>query len=64
MKNLAVLQNIGIPMGIDPSHFWDNLYLSKHECGFISKLIKKDFSRAKKFHEIFQFIFKSPLYNQ
>ena len=64
VRNLAVLQIIGIPMVIDPSHFWDNLYLSKHECDFISKLIKKDFARAKKFHGIFQFIFKSHLYTQ
>ena len=54
--NKIVLQTIGIPMGIDPAPFWANLYLSKHECDFMSKLIKTDISRAKKFHATFRFI--------
>ena len=54
--NLIVAQTIGIPMGIDPAPFWANLYLSKHECDFISKLIKTDIARAKRFHGTFRFI--------
>ena len=56
MGNLTVLQIIEIPMGIEPVPFWDNLYLSKHECDFIGNLIKKDIARAKKIHGIFRFI--------
>ena len=41
-------------MGIEP--FWANLYFSKHESHFMSKLIKKYFGRNKLFQGIFQFI--------
>ena len=46
----------GIPMGIDSVIFWANLYLSKHECDFMVKLIQEGTIWAKKFHETFQFI--------
>ena len=36
--------------------FWNNSYLWKHECDFMSKLIKKEFSWAKKFHVTFRII--------
>ena len=40
--------------------FWnrktDNLYLPKHECDFMGKLIKVDIGQAKKFHGTFLFI--------
>ena len=36
--------------------FWNNSYLWKHECDFMSKLIKKEFSWAKKFHGTFRII--------
>ena len=35
------------PMGIHPNDFWGNLYPSKYECDFMSKLNKKDIIRAK-----------------
>ena len=53
MRNLTLLQSIAIPMGIDPTPFWVNLYLSKHEYDFMGKLIKEDIARATKFHGTF-----------
>ena len=38
--NLTVLQTIGISIDLTP--FCANLYLSKHECNFMDKLIKED----------------------
>ena len=29
--NSLLVQNIGIPIGIDPAPFWANLYLHRHE---------------------------------
>ena len=40
--NLVLLQCIGIPMGIDPARFWENLHLYNYEIDFISSLIKTD----------------------
>ena len=37
-------------MGIDSATFWVNLHFSKHERDFMSKFIKKDIARTKKFH--------------
>ena len=56
MGNLTVLQTIGVSMGTDPAYFWANLYLSKHECDFMGKLIKQGIARAKSFHGTFRFI--------
>ena len=39
-------------MGIAPAPFWANLYISKHECHFISKLIKKALLEIKRFMEL------------
>lgn len=43
-------------MGIDSATFWVNLHFSKHERDFMSKFIKKDIARTKKFHGTFRFI--------
>ena len=41
---------------IDTASFWANLYLSKPEPDFISKLIIEGNARAKAFHGTFRFI--------
>ena len=45
-----------IPMDISKAPFWANLYISKHEYAFMSKLIKEDVARGKTFKIIFRFI--------
>ena len=40
VRNLTVLQTVGISIDLAP--FCANLYLSKHECDFMDKLIKED----------------------
>ena len=52
--NLTVLETIDIRMGINQAFFWATLYLSKQERDFVCKLTKKDFARAKMFHETFR----------
>ena len=54
--NRLFIQDIGIPMGIDPAPFWANLYLHRLEFKFIHKLISKDMARARKFHACTRFI--------
>ena len=54
--NVVMRQNIGIPMGIDPAHFWANLFLYTYEHDYIKKLIKEDRVKAKLFHSTFRFI--------
>ena len=54
--NLVFLQNIGIPMGIDPAPFWANLYLYYYESIFITKLSRTDRYRGFKFRNCFRFI--------
>ena len=43
-------------MEIDPAPFWVNLYLYKHECDYIGKLIDSDKTRARKYHGAYRFI--------
>ena len=50
------MQTIDIPKGIDPAPFWGNLYLPKHDCDFMGKLITEDIAQAKKFLETVRFI--------
>ena len=38
--NKLLVQNIGIPMGIDPAPFWANLYLHRLEYDYMISLIK------------------------
>ena len=52
----CVLRTIGIPMGTDSAIFWANLYLSKHEYNFMSKLTQEDTTWAKTFYEDVWFI--------
>ena len=49
-------QRIGMPMGIDPVPFWDNLYLYYYEEKYISGLIGCDKIQARKFHAVKSFI--------
>ena len=56
MENFVILQTTVISMGIVPAPFWAGLYVSRHECGFMNELIKKDFGGTKKFYGIFRFI--------
>ena len=56
MGNLTVLQTTGIPIGIDPAPFWANLYLSKHECGFLGKLLKMALQEVKSFMGLFDLL--------
>ena len=55
VRNLTILQTIGIPIRIEPAPHWANLYLSKHECDFMGKLITDGIARAKRFHGNFRF---------
>ena len=54
--NLIVHQSIGIPMGIEPAHFWANLYLYYYESKFITTLMSEDKIRARKFVNANRFI--------
>ena len=56
LGNLVFLQNIGIPMGIDPAPFWANLYLYHYESEFITRLSKSERYRGFKFKNCFRFI--------
>ena len=40
--NLIIRESIGIPMGIDPTPFWANLYLYFHEHEFITGLMASE----------------------
>ena len=55
LGNQTILQTIVIPMGIDPATFWDNVYLEKHKCDFMSKIIKQDISPDKNLQELSYF---------
>ena len=44
-------QDIGIPMGIDPAPFWDNLFLYFFESNYIKQFISNGSSKAYKYHE-------------
>ena len=54
--NLIIRQSIGIPMGIDPAPFWANLYLYHYEQEFITRLMRTDKKRARKFVNACRFI--------
>ena len=54
--NIAMRQNIGIPMGIDPAPFLVNLFLYSYEPDYIKKRIKEYRVQAKNFHSTFRFI--------
>ena len=43
-------------MGVDPAHFWRNLYLSKCKCNILTQLNKPDIAVAGKFCDNFSFI--------
>ena len=44
LNYLIVLQTVVILIGFDPTLFWADLYLSKHEGDFMINLTKKDFA--------------------
>ena len=44
-------QDIGIPMGIDPAPFWDNLFRYFFESNYIKQFISNGSSKAYKYHE-------------
>ena len=54
--NRVIIQNIGVPMGIDPAPFWANLYLYKYEFEFLTRLTRGKLPKAKKFHGCYRFI--------
>ena len=54
--NKLLVQNIGIPMGIDPAPFWANLYLHRLEYDYMISLIKTNNSIAYKFNGCRRFI--------
>ena len=45
--NSIVLHTICIPMGVEPTAFWANLYLSKYKCDLMDMSFKDDITRAK-----------------
>ena len=58
--NITMRQAIGIPMGIDPAPFWENLYLYSYEEEFVSNLVLNGVPegkvRARHFHASRRFI--------
>ena len=56
MGNVVMRQAIGIPMGIDPTPFWANLFLYAYENQFISDLISTDKVKARRFLSTKRFI--------
>ena len=54
VRNVTILETIGILMGIDSEFSWAALYLSKQERNFVSKWTKNDFSGTKMFHGTFR----------
>ena len=49
-------QYIGIPMGIDPSPFWANLFLYLFDSKNVQNLISKKSTRAYKYHATSQLL--------
>ena len=49
-------QAIGIPMGIDPSSFWANLFLYTYEYEYMTTLIRSNKVKARHFHGTKRFI--------
>ena len=45
--NKLFRQTIGMPMGIDPSPFWANIYLCNYESKFITGLVKSNNTQNK-----------------
>ena len=54
--NLLLRQKIGIPMGIDPAPFGENLFLCTYENEDMSELISNDKVKACHFHATKRFI--------
>ena len=54
--NLVFKQDIGIPMGIDPTPFWENLFLYYYESKFVQSLISAGSDRAFRYHGTNRFI--------
>ena len=54
--NVILRQAVGIPMGIDPSPFWANLFLYQYEQRYMTDLIKADKVKARHFHSTKRFI--------
>ena len=54
--NSLLRQKIGIPMGIDPAPFWENLFLRTYENEYVSELISNDNIKAHYFHATKRFI--------
>ena len=54
--NLTMKKAIRIPMGIDPTQFWANLFLYSYENQCMSSLISSDKIKARHFHSTKHFI--------
>ena len=54
--NTVFMQIIGIPMGIDPTPFWANLFLYFYEKRFMSNLGSQNCLRGYKYHGVMRFI--------
>ena len=56
LGNMLFLQDIGIPMGVDPAPFFANLFLFFYESQWINKKVKSDPRIIRFFYYIFRFI--------
>ena len=54
--NSLLRQKIGIPIGIDPAPFWENVFLYTYENEYMYKLISNDKVKACHFHATKRFI--------
>ena len=56
VHNSLLRQKIGIPLGIDPTPFWANLFLNTYEHDYMSELIWNDKVKVRHFHTTKRFI--------
>ena len=54
--NIALKQDICIPLGIDPALFWVNLFLHFYENQFMAELISNNKFKTRRFHSTKSFI--------